>query len=167
MDEQRLANALVTTASGQRIALSELATLELVDGPSAISREWAKRRIVVQANVRGRDVGGFVAEARTRIHERVEPPARMVRALGRAVRKLRTRARATRDRGAGGARADPLSLLWLSFRRVTDVARIFAAVPFARWSAAWRRWRCAGCRSASRRRSGSSRSRAWPCSTRS
>jgi cobalt-zinc-cadmium resistance protein CzcA len=130
MDEQRLANALVTTASGQRIALRELATLELVDGPSAISREWAKRRIVVQANVRGRDVGGFVAEARTRIHERVELPAGWFVRWGGQFENFE-RARARLAIVVPAALALILSLLWLSFRRVTDVARIFAAVPFA------------------------------------
>jgi cobalt-zinc-cadmium resistance protein CzcA len=68
---------LVSTASGQRIPLSRLAKVELVEGPSTISREWGQRRIVVTANVRGRDSGSFVEEARRKVAERVHlPPGR-------------------------------------------------------------------------------------------
>lgn len=58
---------LIPTASGERMPLSRLAEISQVEGPNAIQREWGKRRIVVQANVRGRDLGSFVAEARERI----------------------------------------------------------------------------------------------------
>ncbi|MFN8589430.1 MAG: CusA/CzcA family heavy metal efflux RND transporter [Candidatus Eisenbacteria bacterium] len=129
-DEQRLADALVTSGDGKRVALGELATLKFVDGPSAISREWAKRRIVVQANVRGRDVGGFVAEARRRVHERVElPPGWFVRWGGQFEHLERAQRRLAIVVPA--ALTAILALLWLSFRRFSDVARIFAAVPFA------------------------------------
>ena len=130
MNEARLASTLVTSGSGKRIPLSEVTTLRRLEGPSAISREWAKRRIVVQANVRGRDVGSFVAEARKRIDERVTLPAGwFVRYGGQFEHFERARARLLVVVPA--ALALILSLLWLSFRRASDVARIFAAVPFA------------------------------------
>jgi len=57
------------------LPLSELATVEIVMGPNQISRENAKRRIVVSANVRGRDLGSFVSELQTTIAQDVEIPA--------------------------------------------------------------------------------------------
>ena len=57
---------LVATPAGERIPLSRLATVETVEGPNTITREWYQRRITVSANVRGRDMGSFVAEARAK-----------------------------------------------------------------------------------------------------
>ncbi|MCL4743248.1 MAG: CusA/CzcA family heavy metal efflux RND transporter [Phycisphaerales bacterium] len=56
------------------IPLEAVASVEVAEGPNQISRENAKRRIVVQANVRGRDLGSFVAEAQERIDDAVELP---------------------------------------------------------------------------------------------
>ena len=58
---------LVATANGERIPLSRLAKVEVVDGPSTINCEWGQRRVTVTANVRGRDLGGFVTEARRQV----------------------------------------------------------------------------------------------------
>jgi cobalt-zinc-cadmium resistance protein CzcA len=55
--------------------LSELAQIDLAPGPNLISREDGKRRIVVTANVRGRDLGSFVADAQSQITEKVKVPA--------------------------------------------------------------------------------------------
>ncbi|EKS38584.1 efflux RND transporter permease subunit [Afipia broomeae] len=55
--------------------LSELAQIELAPGPNLISREDGKRRIVVTANVRGRDLGSFVADAQNQVTEQVKLPA--------------------------------------------------------------------------------------------
>ena len=52
-----------------------MAAIETTPGPNQISRENGKRRIVVTANVRGRDLGSFVAEAQQAVSERVKLPA--------------------------------------------------------------------------------------------
>jgi cobalt-zinc-cadmium resistance protein CzcA len=57
------------------VPLSELAQIDLAPGPNQISREDGKRRIVVTANVRGRDLGSFVADARNQVMEKVKLPA--------------------------------------------------------------------------------------------
>jgi len=57
------------------IPLSVVADIELIEGPNQVSRESGKRRVVVQANVRGRDLGGFVAEAQQRVNESVDIPS--------------------------------------------------------------------------------------------
>jgi cobalt-zinc-cadmium resistance protein CzcA len=63
------------SATGARIALAELADIQLEPGPVQVSREAAQRLVVVQANVRGRDLGGYVADVQQAIDERVTLPA--------------------------------------------------------------------------------------------
>ncbi|MCH7871492.1 MAG: CusA/CzcA family heavy metal efflux RND transporter [Planctomycetes bacterium] len=75
-DPERVAGLLIPTASGQRLPLSRLADLKIVQGPSTINREWSKRRVVVQCNVRGRDVASLVAEARRRIESEIFGPGK-------------------------------------------------------------------------------------------
>lgn len=56
------------------IPLSSVARFDVGEGPNQISRADGKRRMIVQANVRGRDLGGFVAEAQAKVAEQVQPP---------------------------------------------------------------------------------------------
>lgn len=65
----------VETPKGEKIPLSSLANIHEVDGPVAIARESTKRQVVIQANVAGRDVVGFVDEIRTLIDREVQLPA--------------------------------------------------------------------------------------------
>src|SRR5205085_12653474 len=72
-----IASILIPTASGERLPLSRLADLRVIQGPSTITREWGQRRITVSANVRGRDIGSFVAEAQRRMPDQLTlPPGR-------------------------------------------------------------------------------------------
>jgi len=64
----------LTTPTGERVLLREVADFEIVEGPAQISREEGKRRVVVELNVVGRDIGGFVAEAQQRLTEEIELP---------------------------------------------------------------------------------------------
>lgn len=57
------------------VSLGEVADIRLSEGPNQISRENGKRRMVVQTNVRGRDIGSFVEEARREIGRQVSIPA--------------------------------------------------------------------------------------------
>ena len=65
----------IPTPRGARIPLAQLANIGLESGPVQVSRERAQRLVVVQSNVRGRDLGGFAEEARRAITERVTLPA--------------------------------------------------------------------------------------------
>ncbi|MBI4917573.1 MAG: efflux RND transporter permease subunit [Acidobacteria bacterium] len=58
---------LVPSPAGQRVPLGQIASVHLVEGPMQISRENGMRRVVVETNVRGRDLGGFVAEVQERL----------------------------------------------------------------------------------------------------
>jgi len=61
--------------TGALIPLGQLADLSVEEGPAQISRDRIQRRLTVEANVRGRDLGGFVSEAQTRIEEAGVLPA--------------------------------------------------------------------------------------------
>jgi cobalt-zinc-cadmium resistance protein CzcA len=74
-DVEAIKGLLVTAPNGARIPLSQLAEIALVEGPAQISREDARRRIAVELNVRGRDIGSFVSEAQAAIGMQVELPA--------------------------------------------------------------------------------------------
>jgi cobalt-zinc-cadmium resistance protein CzcA len=65
---------LLTSTNGARVPLGDLADIRLNDGPSQISREMGKRRIVVGINVRDRDLGGFVAELKKAVSTQVKLP---------------------------------------------------------------------------------------------
>ncbi len=64
----------VISPNGAHVALQDLATISVLDGPAQISREKAKRRIVVGVNVKGRDLGGFVAELQLAVDAKVKLP---------------------------------------------------------------------------------------------
>lgn len=73
-DIDRLAFLPVPLPNGDYIPLEEVATLDISPGPAQISRENGKRRVVVTANVRGRDLGSFVTDVKARIGSDVDVP---------------------------------------------------------------------------------------------
>lgn len=73
-DLTAIAKVPVPTPEGGFVPLSTVADIAIVDGPNQISRENGKRRVVVQANVRGRDVAGVVADARAAMDRDVKLP---------------------------------------------------------------------------------------------
>jgi cobalt-zinc-cadmium resistance protein CzcA len=74
LSEEAIANILVPSVSGATVPLSSLATIRVMEGPTQISREGAQRRIFVGINTGGRDLGGFVQEARAAIATQVQLP---------------------------------------------------------------------------------------------
>ena len=73
-DPDALAATLIPTATGSVLPLNQVAKVVETEGPAMINREWGRRRITVQCNVRGRDVGSFVAEAQKKIAGQVKLP---------------------------------------------------------------------------------------------
>jgi cobalt-zinc-cadmium resistance protein CzcA len=71
---QAIGQILLKSPNGALVPLEDLAIIEVVDGPAQISRDSARRRIVIGANVRNRDLGGFVAELQKAVAERVKLP---------------------------------------------------------------------------------------------
>ncbi len=130
-DPEALARILIPTATGERLPLTRLAQLETVEGPSTIQREWGERRIIVQANVRGRDIGSFVEEAQQRIDREVDlPPGYLIRWGGQFENLIRAERRLMLV--VPLALGLILSLLYLTFRSLRDALMIFSGVLFAR-----------------------------------
>jgi len=73
-DIAAIRNLVLTARSGAQVPLSRLARIEVLEGPAQISREMAKRRVVVGINVAGRDLGGFVSELQQSIARDVTLP---------------------------------------------------------------------------------------------
>jgi cobalt-zinc-cadmium resistance protein CzcA len=129
-DPDAIGGILVHTADGERLPLSQLARIELIEGPSTITREWARRRTVVQANARGRDVGSFVADLQRAIAEQVPlPPGYYVRYGGQFEHLERARTRLAIV--VPVALAAILLLLYVTFGRMRDAWLVFTGVPFA------------------------------------
>jgi len=73
-DEEAIKNLLIETPSGERIPLTQLAEISKSEGPQTIFRENLMRRKIILCNVEGRDIGGFVQEARESIENEVDLP---------------------------------------------------------------------------------------------
>jgi cobalt-zinc-cadmium resistance protein CzcA len=69
---ETIGSILVPTDGGSNVPLSQLAKISLTEGPAQISRENGSRRIGIELNIEGRDIGGFVAEAKRKIAESVK-----------------------------------------------------------------------------------------------
>jgi len=74
-DVQAVENLTVSAPDGARIPLKQLAAIRVAEGPVQINREEGSRRIVIEANVEGRDIASFVAEGQQRISEAVKLPS--------------------------------------------------------------------------------------------
>jgi cobalt-zinc-cadmium resistance protein CzcA len=72
---EALGDLLLQGSGGERVRLNQVADIRNDRGPEVVSRENAQRRIVVQSNVRGRDLGSFVAEAQQKIEQELAVPA--------------------------------------------------------------------------------------------
>jgi cobalt-zinc-cadmium resistance protein CzcA len=72
---QSLADMMIDSKQGYSIPLSQLAQITVQDGPVQISRDNGQRRMAIELNIQGRDIGGFVAEAQKQIREKVQIPS--------------------------------------------------------------------------------------------
>lgn len=129
---RRLPVALPGDAQGTRsfIALGEIATFEVAPGPNQLSREQGKRRVVVSANVRGRDIGSFVAEAQQRIAGEVRIAPGYWTAWGGQFEHL-TQAAERLRLIVPASLLLVFVLLYLVFNNVRDGLLVFTGIPFA------------------------------------
>jgi cobalt-zinc-cadmium resistance protein CzcA len=70
-----IGQTLVRTPTGGMVTLAQIAAVRSVEGPEVVNHENGQRFVVVQANVRGRDLGGFAAEVRKQVANRIELPS--------------------------------------------------------------------------------------------
>jgi cobalt-zinc-cadmium resistance protein CzcA len=129
-DTEALQRLPVPVGEGGYVPLGEIAELQLEAGVNQINRENGKRRVVVTANVRGRDLGSFVQEVRAAVSEQVELPAGYWIEYGGTFEQLESASKRL-------AVVVPLtlliigSLLYFALGSAKDAAIIFSGVPLA------------------------------------
>lgn len=126
---EKLRALTIRSETGALVPLHALADIQLVDGPSTISREWAKRRLTVQANVRDRDVGSFVQDVRAAL-DGLDLPKGVFTTLGGQFERYES-AKARLFVVVPVALVLVFSLLYLTYGRAADALRVFTGVPFA------------------------------------
>ena len=121
---------LLTSANGARVPLGDIAYISLSDGPSQISREMGKRRIVVGINVRDRDLGSFVAELQKAVASEVKLPEAYYLEWGGQFQNM--------ERAIGHLKviipitiAAIFFLLFMLFNSLSFAALIILVLPFA------------------------------------
>ena len=138
-DAQAIADALVATPSGAQVRLGQLARIGVTGGSTLIKSENAYLNNIVYVDVRGRDIGSYVEDARALLAERLElaPGYRLewsgqFEAMERAGRKLRVVVPITL--------AIIFLLLYFNFRSVTESAIVMLSLPFALVGGVWLMW---------------------------
>ena len=129
-DVLALQNTLIPTASGLRLPLGELAHVAEEEGISTINREWGRRLIRVQCNVRGRDVSSFVEEAQRRIDQELTLPAGYVIDWGGQFENL-ARAKLRFLIVVPMTLVFVFLLLYFSLKNFREVLLIYTGIPFA------------------------------------
>lgn len=129
-DMDRLKYLPIQLSSRDAVPLKELATLELVEGFNQVNRENGKRRVVVTANVRGRDLGSFVGDVQSALDQSVDIPAGYWVEYGGTYQKLQSATKRL-------MLVVPITLLmiigllFLALRSFKDSMIIFTGVPLA------------------------------------
>lgn len=138
-DPQKIAEILVGTPSGAQIQLGQLARIDVVRGATLIKSEDAYLNNIVYVDVRNRDVGGYVSEARGILERKLQIPAGyrlewsgQFEAMQRANRKLRI--------VVPIALAIIFLLLYSNFRSVTESVIVMLSLPFALVGGVWLMW---------------------------
>ena len=129
-DSAAIGNLLVSAPSGEKVPLAQLARMTNEEGPAEIARENGQRRISVEINVRGRDIGSFVAEARQRVDATVHPPPGYLMNWGGMYEHLES----GRRRLMVVVPATFLLvflLLFTTFNSLKQAALVFTGIPFA------------------------------------
>ena len=128
-DRDAIGALTLTAPAGEKVSLSSIATIRQTTSPEAINHESGERRLVVQSNVRGRDVGSFVAEAQQRLASLALPAGYYITWGGQFENQQRAMQRL--------AIVIPLSLviifllLFATFQRVRQALLVVLNVPFA------------------------------------
>ena len=130
LDINGLSSLPVSLPNGGYVPLSEVATLQTAPAPNQISRENGKRRVVVTANVRGRDLGSFVTDVKQQIASDVDLPAGYWLDYGGTFEQLES-ASERLSIVVPITLAIILGLLVMAFNSFKDAAIIFTGVPLA------------------------------------
>ena len=128
-DPENIGSLLLTAPGGEKVPLAAVADIATIQGPEAVNHENGQRRLVVQTNVRGRDVGSFVAEAQGRMDAVGVPPGYYLEWGGQFENQQRATERLMVVIPA--SLAIIFLLLFLTFGRVRQASLVILNVPFA------------------------------------
>ena len=136
---EQIADILVSTPGGAQVALGQVARIAVVRGSTLIKSENASLNNIVYVDVQGRDVGGYVADARRLLDEKLVLPAGyrlewsgQFEAMERAGKRLRVVVPITL--------AIILGLLYFNFRSLTESAIVMLSLPFSLVGGVWLMW---------------------------
>jgi copper/silver efflux system protein len=137
--QQIAREVLVPTMSGAMIPLGQVARIEIAKGTPGIRTENALLSAYIYVDIRGRDIGGYVAEARKAVNEKVKfPPgyyatwSGQFEAMERAIEKMKVVVPVTL--------LIIFLLLYLNFKRMTETLIVMLSVPFALVGGVWLMW---------------------------
>jgi heavy metal efflux system protein len=127
---EAIRNLLITTKTGINVPLEQLAEVKMIEGPAQISRQDGVRRIGIEMNITGRDIGSFVAEAKQKIKQKVKLPAGYYLTWGG---QFENQQRAMNRLMIIGpvAIAMILLLLYVTFKSIRLALLVIANLPFA------------------------------------
>jgi heavy metal efflux system protein len=129
-DPDAMRDVLLRAPAGEEVALDQVASIEVTRGPEKIEREEGQRRIVVMSNVRGRDLGSFVAEVRARLARNLTlPPGYFIEYGG----QFENQERATRrlELIVPMVIGIVFILLYFTFASVPQALLVVGNIPFA------------------------------------
>jgi cobalt-zinc-cadmium resistance protein CzcA len=129
-DVAHISSLRISDGTGRSVPLSQVADIRMETGPAEIDREQGRRKITVQANVRGRDVASFVADAKKAVAAHVMLPSGYSIEWGGQFKNLQ-QAVSRLFVVVPAALALIFALLFIMFRRFSLSAMIFCNVPFA------------------------------------
>ena len=129
-DLKALERLPIPLPNGGYVPLGEVAKLKLAPGPNQISRENGKRRLVVSANVRGRDLGGFVTEVQQKIEQEISLPPGYWLSYGGTFEQLQS-ATERLTLLVPVTLVMIFALLMMTFGSAKDAALVFSGVPLA------------------------------------
>jgi Cu(I)/Ag(I) efflux system membrane protein CusA/SilA len=138
-DPQRIASTLVATPAGAQVALGELASIQVVQGPPLIKSEDAYLNNIVYVDVRGRDIGSYVGDAKQLLEQKLDLPpgyrlewSGQFESMERANRKLKFVVPITL--------AIIFLLLFFEFGSVAEASIVMLSLPFALVGGVWLMW---------------------------
>ncbi len=129
-DPEAIARIEIPAPDGSTVALGQLASIQSTQGPVQISRENGSRRVVIQANMRGRDLGSFVEEARAKIEREVSLAPGYRVEYGGTYEKLQS-GRARLALIVPATFGIIFILLFTTFGSVKQAILVFTGIPFA------------------------------------
>jgi len=134
---EEIGQIAVRGPAGETVPLERIADIATISGPKFVTREWSQRRVVVQCNVRGRDVGGFVADAQAAIARDVDLPTGKFRVVWGGQFENMQRAQKRLTIVVPLALLLIVALLYVTYRNVADTILLFVSVPFACVGGIW------------------------------